>query len=62
MNALNVIDAELGILALYYEIRRTEALRYDHRGHGVLLVARSMSCKQAAGALQVILGRSPFID
>lgn len=39
------------ILALQDEIRRTEESRYDHRLHGVLLVAHGVSCREAAGVL-----------
>lgn len=35
-------------LGLQDEIRRSEESRYDHRLHGVLLVAQGMSCPQAA--------------
>jgi hypothetical protein len=31
------------------EIRRSEESRYDHRLHGVLLVAQGMSCPEVAG-------------
>jgi hypothetical protein len=48
MKPLTVTDAELAVLALQDEIRRTEESRYDHRLHGVLLVAQGMSCRQAA--------------
>lgn len=37
------------------EILRTEASRYDHRLHGVLLVARGLSCQDVAK----LLGNSP---
>ena len=39
------------ILALQNEIRRSPDARYDHRLHGVLLVAEGMSCRQVAAAL-----------
>lgn len=39
------------VLALQDEIRRSEDSRYDHRLHGVLLVAQGLSCREAAGAL-----------
>lgn len=48
-------DAELAVLALQDEIRRTEESHYDHRLHGVLLVAQGMSCRQAA----IYLGDAP---
>ena len=43
------------ILALQDEIRRSEESRYDHRLHGVLLVAQGLSCRETAG----ILGDAP---
>ena len=43
------------VLALQDEIRRSDESRYDHRLHGVLLVAQGLSCREAAG----ILGDSP---
>lgn len=43
------------IMALQDEIRRNDASRYDHRLHGVLLVAQGMTCPQVAG----LLGDSP---
>lgn len=55
MKPLTVTDAELAVLALQDEIRRTEESRYDHRLHGVLLVAQGMSCRQAA----IYLGDAP---
>ena len=43
MRALTVPDAENVILALQDEIRRSEESRYDHRLHGLLLVAQGMT-------------------
>ena len=51
MKPLTVPDAPLAVLALQDEIHRSEESRYDHRLHGVLLVAQGMSCRQAAAAL-----------
>ena len=34
------------IPALHDEIRRCDQSRYDHRLHGVLLVAKDLSCPQ----------------
>jgi transposase len=48
---LKVTDAETMVLALQDEIRRSEESRYDHRLHGVLLVAHGISCREAAGVL-----------
>jgi transposase len=39
------------VLVLQDEIRRSEAARYDHRLHAVLLVARGMSCPKVAEVL-----------
>ena len=44
-------DAETVILGLQDEIRRSEESRYDHRLHGVLLVAQGMSCHQVSELL-----------
>jgi transposase len=51
MKALTISDQEEMILALQDEIRRSPDARYDHRLHGVLLVAEGMSCRRAAAAL-----------
>jgi transposase len=51
MRPLTISDREEMILALQDEIRRSPDARYDHRLHGVLLVAQGMSCRKAAGAL-----------
>lgn len=48
MKALTISDAPTIILGLQDEIRRSAESRYDHRLHGVLLVAQGMSCCQAA--------------
>ena len=55
MRPLTVPDAPMVVLALQDEIRRSEEARYDHRLHGVLLVAQGMSCRQAA----TVLGDAP---
>ncbi len=55
MKALTIPDRENIIMALQGEIRRNGAARYDHRLHGVLLVARGMTCSQVAQ----LLGDSP---
>ena len=39
------------VFALQDEIRRSPDSRYDHRLHGVLLVAQGMSCRKVAEAL-----------
>lgn len=51
MKPLKISDAPTMILALQDEIRRSGESRYDHRLHGVLLVAQGMSCREAAGVL-----------
>jgi transposase len=51
MKALTVSDTENMIMALQDEIRRNDASRYDHRLHGVLLVAQGMTCPQVADLL-----------
>ena len=43
MHPLTVPDAENVILALQDEIRRSDESRYDHRLHGLLLVAQGMT-------------------
>jgi len=44
MKIVTIDDAENVILGLQDEIRRSEESRYDHRLHGVLLVAYGMNC------------------
>jgi transposase len=39
------------VLGLQDEIRRSEESRYDHRLHGVLLVAQGMTCPEAGKLL-----------
>ncbi len=39
------------VMALQDEIRRSDTARYDHRLHGVLLVAQGMTCPQVAAHL-----------
>jgi transposase len=39
------------VLGLQDEIRRSHEARYDHRLHGVLLVAQGMTCPEVAQAL-----------
>jgi transposase len=51
MKALTVPDKELVVSALQAEIRRSQEARYDHRLHGVLLVAQDMSCPEVAARL-----------
>src|SRR5260370_38986522 len=51
MRALTIADSANIILELQDEIRRSEESRYDHRLHGVLLVAQGLTCPEVAGLL-----------
>jgi transposase len=51
MKALTISDNDNMIMALQDEIRRNDTTRYDHRLHGVLLVAQGMTCPQVAELL-----------
>lgn len=51
---LRIADT-LSVLSLQQEIQRSEESRYDHRLHGVLLVAQGMTCPEVAR----LLGDSP---
>ena len=55
MKALTITDQESMAMALQDEIRRNQSARYDHRLHGVLLVAQGMTCPEVAE----YLGDSP---
>jgi transposase len=55
MKPLTISDKDNMILAIQDEIRRNDASRYDHRLHGVLLVAHGVTCPQVAQ----LLGDSP---
>ncbi len=55
MRRIEIIERENVVLALQDEIRRTEEARYDHRLHGLLLVAQGLSCREVAR----LLGDSP---
>jgi transposase len=54
MKPLTISDPDI-ILGLQDEIRRSEESRYDHRLHGVLLVAQGMTCPEVA----TLLGDAP---
>jgi transposase len=54
MKPLTIDDPDV-ILGLQDEIRRSEQARYDHRLHGVLLVAQGLTCPQVA----TLLGDAP---
>ena len=51
MKKLKIAEADLVILGLQDEIRRSRDSRYDHRLHAVLLVAQGMSCPQVGRLL-----------
>lgn len=51
MKALRIRDAQTIVLGLQDEIRRSEESRYNHRLHGVLLVAQGMTCPEVARLL-----------
>lgn len=55
MKRLTIADSPAMILALQDEIRRSQEARYDHRLHGILLVAHGKSCAEVAQ----LLGDSP---
>lgn len=55
MKPLRISDAETVILGLQDEIRRSDEARYDHRLHGVLLVAQGMTCPEVS----LLLGDAP---
>src|SRR2546425_12021106 len=55
MRALTIADSANIILGLQDEIRRSEESRYDHRLHGVLLVAQGLTCPDVAK----LLGAAP---
>jgi transposase len=46
MRKLEIADAEVMRLAIRQEIDRSEESRYDHRLHGLLLVASGRSCTE----------------
>ena len=51
MKPLTIADAAVIVLGLQDEIRRSPESRYDHRLHGVLLVAQGMRCPEVARLL-----------
>ena len=55
MQKLYLKDREVMTIAIQNEIVRNPEARYDHRLHGVLMVANGMSCYEVAG----MLGHSP---
>jgi len=55
MKRLTISQPEAIILGIQDEIRRSPESRYDHRLHGVLLIAQGLSCPHVAH----LLGDSP---
>ena len=55
MRKLEIESPETAFLAIQEEIRRSDEAKYDHRLHGLLLVANGQSCRGAAG----LLGEDP---
>ncbi len=55
MKRVHITEPEIVILALQDEIRRSDESRYDHRLHGVLMVAQGLSCTEVA----TLLGDAP---
>src|ERR1039457_6245304 len=51
MRPLTIADSATMVLGLQDEIRRSEESRYDHRLHGVLLVAQGLTCPVVARLL-----------
>jgi transposase len=51
MKPLTIADATTMVLGLQDEIRRSEESRYDHRLHGVLLVAQGLTCPEVSRLL-----------
>ena len=48
MRKLEIVDAEVMQVAIRQEIDRNEESRYDHRLHGLLLVASGRSCTEVS--------------
>ena len=46
-----VISGRTAVQTLQHEIQRSEESRYDHRLHGVLLVAHGVTCPEVAALL-----------
>ena len=51
MRPLTISDAASMVVGLQQEIQRSEEARYDHRLHGVLLVAQGMTCPEVGRLL-----------
>ena len=55
MRKLQIEDAGMMRLAIQQEINRNDESRYDHRLHGLLLVAAGQSCRQVG----LLFGENP---
>jgi hypothetical protein len=53
MKPLTIPDAATMVLGLQDEIRRAEESRYDHRLHGMLLVAQGMTVNERTPLLYI---------
>jgi transposase len=51
MKPLTIADAATMVVGLQQEIQRSAESRYDHRLHGVLLVAQGMTCPEVGRLL-----------
>lgn len=51
MKALSISDPETIVLGIQDEIRRSADARYDHRLHGILLIAQGYTCPEVAKLL-----------
>src|SRR5579864_9421771 len=51
MRPLTIANAASMVVGLQQEIQRSEESRYDHRLHGVLLVAQGMTCPEVGRLL-----------
>jgi len=51
MRIVNISNPENVVMGLHEEIRRSEDSRYDHRLHGVLLVAQGLTCPEVGSLL-----------
>lgn len=51
MDKTTHVSGATSVLGLQQEIQRSEESRYDHRLHGVLLVAQGMTCPEVARLL-----------
>ena len=55
MRPLTIVEAASAVVGLPQEIQRSEESHFDHRLHGVLLVAQGMTCP----AVAPLLGDAP---